>query len=98
MGAHLGCCGSREGGGLGWRWWAAPLFKGGRWWRYPMVLRPRQGAKRRRGGPAMLLIQMAGCGRVPIGEVTVRADARVSRPNSKKLKIVGRLFMRIFGP
>jgi hypothetical protein len=40
---------------------------------------------------------MVGCGRVPIGVATVRADARVSRLNSKKLKIVGRLFMGIFG-
>jgi hypothetical protein len=34
---------------------------------------------------------------VPIGEAMARADARVSRPNSKKLKIVGHLFMGIFG-
>jgi hypothetical protein len=40
---------------------------------------------------------MVGCGRVPIGVATVRADARVSRLNSKKLKIVRRLFMGIFG-
>jgi hypothetical protein len=32
-----------------------------------------------------------------IGEVTVRADARVSCTNSKKLKIVGCLFMGLFG-
>jgi hypothetical protein len=36
----------------------------------------------------MLLIQTARCGRVPIGEATARADARVSRPNFKKLRLL----------
>jgi hypothetical protein len=95
-GTHLGCRESPEGDGFCWRWWVAPLFEGGRWWCYPTVLQPRQGAKWRPGGLAMLLIQMARCGRVLIGEAMMRADPRVSRLNSKKLKIVGCLFIGIF--
>jgi hypothetical protein len=46
-----------QGGDVeGWRRCLRSLLQGGRWWRDSMVLRPRQGAKQCRGGPAMLLI------------------------------------------
>jgi hypothetical protein len=62
---------ARGGGVKGWRRRPPPTVKGGQWWGSLVVLRPERGAKWYRGGPAMLLVQTAGRGRLPIGGATV---------------------------